>query len=552
MLNLKCYERCEIEVENGVTEVVITDDNKNEMHFLPFLYQPISVSYDEEGIETIKKDGAPVLKVRFTLKNEGNYTLKEIYDGKTEKETLKICVSGYENNGYVCAGKDDKRYFEYSNGKSFFAVGINLTYPISYESSDGTEFGTTSQKKYIGLNQYERWIKRCSENGVNLIRLWVGHNYFSPDTLNVYEFNYEKFSILDKVIDIAKKYNVKLKLTLEQYRYFAYGKDSGPSPENFKKQLWIGDEKCNSIKTWLTSEKWKNAWLNKVLEFSKRYSGDTEIFAIELWNEMNCCGDGYLEWNKEMLPKVKALFKDNMVVNSLGSLDSEKNIERYKNFCWDKCDFKQVHKYLDQGAKLSDSRNNLIEVAKSGIEYIKSENQPAFLAETGAVNNCHSGPFKYYHADDRGIIFVDSVYTPLFAGAAGSGNIWHWDGRYVEGKNLYKYFKPLSDLICGVDFARENFSCCDLSDSDVYLLCLKGKNVTLGFIRNKTDNWKNTLRDMNEPTVISEKSYKTDGKSLKLFPIWTDDTTSAILKNGEITFKNIRYGTLFKINNTNG
>ena len=59
MLNLKCYERCEIEVENGVTKVVITDDGKNEMHFLPFLYQPISVSYDEEGIENIKKTARP-------------------------------------------------------------------------------------------------------------------------------------------------------------------------------------------------------------------------------------------------------------------------------------------------------------------------------------------------------------------------------------------------------------------------------------------------------------------------------------------------------------
>lgn len=168
---------------------------------------------------------------------------------------------------------------------------------------------------------------------------------------------------------------------------------------------------------------------------------------------MNCVGEfnTMTEWNRDILPKVKKLFPKNLVCNSLGSFDSDFVKNMYDSFCWYKSDFMQIHRYLDQGASYGDCRENMLDVIKGAFKKIPSD-KPVFLAETGAVNNCHSGPFKFYVNDDREILFADAVYTPVFLKSAGTGNIWHWDERYVESKNLYPMFKPIKELVDIVDF----------------------------------------------------------------------------------------------------
>ena len=177
---------------------------------------------------------------------------------------------------------------------------------------------------------------------------------------------------------------------------------------------------------------------------------------------------------------------------------------------------------------------------------MKTEKLPMLLAETGAVNDCHSGEFRYYSADDRGIIFVDCVYTPLFVGSAGCGNIWHWDRRYIESKNLYKLFKPLVTLVSGVDFATEGFEPLDMSTDKAHILVLKGRKTILGFIRNKSDSWMNTLRDGNEPDVI-DCEFAGEGSTLETIPIWDDESAEISLQNGTVRVKGMRYGSLFKL-----
>lgn len=554
-MNIKCYERIEKEFENKIACAYLTDFDGNKKEIKPFEYQPIKLIYDEEGIEHLEKDGEITYKIRFTVKTEGDYTLEvALENGETIKEQIK--AQNYAGNGYVEVSKNDRRYFAYSDGTSFYSVGINLAFPRACIVSDNHEFGVSNQVSYMGLRQYERWFKKCAEAGVNVARVWLGHDYFSPDTKVAEAFNLMQFTKIDMLLELAKKYGIKLKLTLEQFRFFVYNSEDNSNVfRYFNKNLYLNGERCSRAYEWLTNNKWKKTWLNKIEELAKRYSGDTGIFAIELWNEMNavgcdekCLNNEVLEWNKEMLPEVKTLFPDNMVINSLGSLDCEEGLDIYNRFPWELSSFKQMHRYLDQGASYKDCSENPIEVIKYGINMIKDNTMPFFVAETGAVNNCHSGEFKYYSCDDRGIIFVDCVYTPVFLGCAGCGNIWHWDERYVESKNLYKYFKPLADIVKDIDFQNENFESIDLSDDDTYMFILKGKTASLCFVRNKKDCWKNVLRDMNEPELVKEKIINIKADSITEYPIWDNDTTQIEQCEDNIKLNNILYGTIFKIN----
>lgn len=553
----KKYSRItfDFDIPTDSIKIIRPDGSADTVH--AFIYQPITVGYDSEGIEKTESVGKTCQKCRYTPDFSGTAKIKA-YHGNTLLEETEINIGESDCHGYIEISQNDKKYFSYTDGTPFFVIGINTAFPTSYGKSDGTEFGLSGSHKYIGLRQYERWFKKLSQNGVNVARVWLGHEYFTPDTENAFDFDYAQFSKIDMLFDLAKKYHIKLKITLEQFRFFDYDRiaDSDSYGDDvfrkFNKKLYCNGKRCEDIDEWLSGNIWREAWLAKVREFAKRYSGDTELFAVELWNEMNCLyvRDSYLniyDWNKQILPKVQSMFPKHLVVNSLGSLDLELAKQMYDNFCWDKVSFVQIHRYLDQGAGYDDCHSSPIDMIRGAFERIDTD-KPVYIAETGAVNNCHSGPFKFYVNDDDGIIFTDTVYTPVFMKSCGAGSVWHWDERYVEAKNLYGLFKPLSVLTSNTEFDKEDFEPLSISDKNINVLLLKGKTVTLGYIRNTDYNWENVLRDLKNVSSVDVFKISLDSiKSIELIPVWDNDKTSAVFDSESVTFKNITIGALFKI-----
>lgn len=548
-MNAKLYERIELYFPEGADFVNIIGPDGSAKTLKTFKKYNAIFSYDKWGYENISLDEKPTDCFRYTPDMVGDYKLDIVLNQKTIK-TIDLHVDPSEEKGYIRVSEKDSEYFEYDDGTPFFAVGINMVYPTSYTHTNGTEFGLSNETRYIGIKQYERWFRECAKNGVNLVRLWLGCDYFTPDTEQIGVFKPESFAKIDEIFNLAHKYNIRLKLTLEQFRYFSYAEKNDFIFNLFSKKLYNGDSPCPDVKEWLNNSLWRDAWLLKVGELAKRYSGDTALFAVELWNETDAVAklEDIVQWNRAVIPEIKKMFPKHFVTNSIGSLDRENTNKFYHDFCWDICDFSQFHRYLDQGATYSDCNKHIIDMVKGGFKLLEDIKRPLLLAETGAVNDCHSGPFRYYSSDDRGIIFADCVYTPLFLKSCGCGNIWHWDQRYVESKNLYKMFKPLSELIHDVDFTNENFNSVDLSDDDVFLLLLEGQTTTLGYIRNKNDSWMNTLRDISEPDIIKKKEFTTKvSDKIENFPIWNEDTTKLYNSDNTIIAENILYGTLFKI-----
>ena len=103
-------------------------------------------------------------------------------------------------------------------------------------------------------------------------------------------------------------------------------------------------------------------------------------------------------------------------------------------------------------------------------------------------------------------------------------------------------------MISDIDFTNENFKPIDLSNDNAYLFILRGKTVNLGFIRNKSDSWKNVLRDMNEPKPIEKLKTDLPFKNVVAYQIWKDDTTKIYSEKGSLAFADILYGTLFRFN----
>jgi hypothetical protein len=519
-----------------------------------FLHQPARLTYDDHGYEHLQGVGSPLHAVRFTPLSTGMYHYRALA-GDEVMEEGGIQVDSSEHPGYVHTAGNALSYFGLGELESFCAIGLCLAGPPRYRLPKGAaHFETGEAWATLGAAEYERWFRLLSENGGNFARIWLSHPYFNTETEVAGELDLAAFARLDAVIEHARTYDIRLKLCFDHFRTFSPG-------SFFYKELHHPEDGRTpaSINAWLTEPTWRELWLKKVEAYTARYAGDPVVLAWELWNEMDCVEgdwDLVLSWTQDMLQAVKQLAPQHLVTSSMGSFDDEQKVEAHQAFKLHEMEIQQVHRYLDQGAPWELAREDPVTLATNAIWWTRRIGRPALLAETGAVNDRHTGPFRYYRMDDRGIIFNDVTFPPFFAGAAGTGQIWHWD-EYVDQKNLWRFYRPFADMISTLRLSRERFEPFDLSTDAVWFLGLRGVGHTLVWVRNKADNWQSVLRDGVAPPMVGSQTFDlTEGGPMegevRLFWPWRDEpgetaSGEANLTDGILTLPEFHYGMMVRI-----
>ncbi len=116
---------------------------------------------------------------------------------------------GQSKNAYIRISPRDPRYLEYSDGTPYIPIGLNLIGMGRFEN-------TTR-----GLGQTEDILKKLSKNKGNYFRLWFSDNFYDIEHTKSGEYDQAKASErLDKVIQLASKYNLHIKATMEHFRHF--------------------------------------------------------------------------------------------------------------------------------------------------------------------------------------------------------------------------------------------------------------------------------------------------------------------------------------------
>jgi len=150
------------------------------------------------------------------------------------------------------------------------------------------------------------------------------------------------------------------------------------------------------------------------------------------------------------------------------------------------------------------------------------------------------------------LIFHDTTYPAFFAGAAGSGHIWHWD-CYVDDKNLWGGFRALAEAIQGVAVDREGFVAKDLSTPEYWCLILQGRSCTLGWLRNRASRWDYVLRDDREPGLIAGAAVDFGAlgitpQAVEVFHPWPAEGPSGRVETaGTVRFPPFRHGLVFRV-----
>ena len=521
-----------------------------------FEHKPAQFRYDHHGYEELVAAGETVTMARFTPTEEGVYRFQALRGGDVVEEGQFTCLPS-QHPGYVQVSAVDPRYFATTNGESYCAIGVNLCGAPTYPLPRGMEhFEVGSQNASLGLHEYRRWFRLLADNGGNYTRIWLSNAYFQTEADQAGQTDPLKFNRLDGLIELAREYGIRLKLCFDHFR--AFRSENPVTKAHFMRTTidpTTGREAA-SMDEWLNDPQWRDLWFQKARAYLARYGGDPVVMAWELWNEMDCIEGSWepvREWTRTMLARIKAQEPNQLVVQSLGSYDETRK-QRMQDDLRDmpEMDFQQVHRYLDQGAPWEICTLDPVAFSIQSVQATRRPDRPILLAETGAVNDRHTGPFRYYRMDNRGIIFHDTTFPAFFAGAGGSGHNWFWDS-YVDQKNLWGQLKPFADLLKGVALDQEGFEILDVSNADAWCLALKGKHTLLAWVRSRADSWHAVLRDEIQPPLYLQLTFNLDlpgrPRSARIASFWPVEEPEVALavEKDQLLVKNLKYGAMIRI-----
>ena len=439
---------------------------------------------------------------------------------------------------FVQISKRDSRYFELSNGKPYIPNGLNLVYPPARDDD------TLSRLE-------EEWLKPLHANKANFIRVWLSHAQFEVERERAGVFDESRKGRLQNLFALARKYGIRLKLCTEHFRCLGEGNQRWAARPLLLKE---NGGPAENTQDYFTGEAGRAHYKKKLDWYAEHFGCDPIVFGWELWNEMNAVRfpvHTIWPWSTEMLAELHRCFPKHLAMQSLGSYDDERWREPYRMLCeLPGNDVLQVHRYLDLGAQWDVCHGSLASLNAEAVKELLGFgiSKPVLLAEGGAVEPNHSGPFSLYPKDSAGTILHDVLFAPFFVGAAGPGHIWHWD-HYVARNNVWFQFGRFDTAIAGIDPPAEKFQPFELEHERLYLYGLKGNTKTLVWCRDKQNTWREELEEEKAPELLARLAVGLDveGKRIRFYDPWEDRWTEGTQRGATIVLPDFRRSLVISI-----
>ena len=463
-----------------------------------------------------------------------------------------VNVTRATNHAYVCVSPRDARYFELSDGRAFIPIGLNMIAPFGEDEGEA-------------LTRMDGWMRKLSANGGNFMRLWLSNPFFDVEYEQAGVYDEEKARRIAAVLEMARKYDIRVKMTLEHFRHLGDGRQSWAA----KPIHHVSNGGCaETIVEFFADSACREQFRGKIAWYADRYGDDPVVFAWELWNEFDAVQelwkpdmwreDGGMarEWTQIMLAELHERFPRNLATQSQGSFDHERKVETYRSLCSiPNNDIAQVHRYLDLGAHLDVCHGPVDVLAADAVTVLLGfeSGKPVLLAESGAVEPGHSGPFKLYDADEAGIILHDVLFAPFFAGAAGTGQCWHWD-RYVARNDLWYHFGRFAEAVRGTDPPAERFRPIRIEHPRLRIYALAGQRTLLVWCRDKKNTWRTELAEGTPPERLTKQVVAlpadlvpAGASRVRFYDPWTNAWSAGRLGRDALHLPAFRRSTVIRI-----
>ena len=433
-------------------------------------------------------------------------------------------------------------------------VQISAANPFYFQLSNGDPYIVNGPclAGAADMQTMQAYLRKISSNGGNFARVWLCNKLFEVEK-KFGEYDEEQAKKIDQLLSWARQYGIKLKLCLDNTRQIIPDQTAW-----FNKPQYHVDNggPFNNVDEYINTAKGREAFLNRMKFFSNRYGSHPAVFGWELWNEMNgiMC-KGLREWNDYMLPQVHQLFPKNLVLQSLGSFDMESRRPDYRYINQlPSNDVAQIHRYIDAHATLDVCMAPMDVLSSDAINELKSYHvhKPMLLAEVGAVLPNHTGPSELYPLDKDGALMHDMAFAPFFAGAAGTGNSWHWD-HYIDKNDLWYHYARFNEAVKGINPLNEGFTPITMYHKRLRVYSLVGKKTILTWCRDVQNDWKSEFKESKNANETSNEkidfSSLVPSRSLKKITVydpWKNNWTTA-LKNSVVSLPAFKRSIVIKM-----
>lgn len=434
------------------------------------------------------------------------------------------------------------RYFETSDGKPWIPISTNFL------PADG--LGGSDDKDEIQF--IDNYFQKFSANGGNSLRIWISTSYLEIEDTKEGVYNPKKFERIDKLLELAEKYNLLIKFTLQHIRTI--------SPTSQPSTGWANSKslatRFKDINEYVNTPAGRHSYLNRAKALAERYGNNKQIYAWELWNEMNAVTwDDWQDFTRQMLDSVKVIFPHQLVTQTLGSLDCPKAERTYEEmFAFKNNEFVSLHRYLDPGdewGQYSQVKGDIDTLVSTLMSFARKRvtDRPIVYNEVGAVEGSHAGPSKLYPLDKEGMLLHDMVFAPFFGGAAGSGSMWHWD-HYILKNDLWQPFKCFAAFVSRLNPVSEAFKPFEFESCGVRCYGLTGKTQTVIWCRDSSNNWNTELVQGIQPSPKTDLKFAQMaciGKqypSVQFFDPWTGEWSKVSDADSQITVPAFKRSTI--------
>ncbi|MBP6828970.1 MAG: DUF5060 domain-containing protein [Saprospiraceae bacterium] len=371
-------------------------------------------------------------KVRFSPRQTGvwKYALSctnASGTGTYPEQTFTAVDPSGVNKGFV--RNDLSNYLHFDNDEQYIPVGENICW---YQSNAYTD--------------YKKWLTQLSDHGGNYFRLWQCHwglglewknNVGGYAGLRKYKQNPAFYT--DWLLDFCAEKGIYVMYCMQHHGQVSSNVNPnwGESPYNL-----ANGGPCANTWDFFTNTAAKNHAKNRFRYMLARWGYSRNIMTWELFNEVdwtdqfdNKKGD-VAAWHDEMAAYLAGKDPNKHLISTSFAQDY------LEPSVWNQplIDITQTHYYIETP--------NLERALANGIrKYLDDFGKPTINGEFGLTT---SGT-GLSDLDPDGIHLHNSLWGSLFAGAMGAGATWWWD-NYVEPKNLYHHFAPVSAVAAKIPF----------------------------------------------------------------------------------------------------
>jgi hypothetical protein len=387
------------------------------------------------GMEVSDPAGPPRWRLRLAALTPGlqrvTVTVRD-RSGVVRKD-FSFTATKPATSGFVRVSPRDHRYFESSDGRSFFPIGENLCW--------GGNQGTAD---------YDRWIPALGNAKANWGRLWLSPAWTtfalerpgpSSEGRGMGQFDLANASRLDYVLGLADRHGVKLMLTIDSFNILR-DRDG----YNYWEQTPHNAANGGPLRT--MDDFWTNAemarlYRGKLRYLIARYGAYASVFAWEFWNEVDVIRDMKVEpvraWHAAMSKTLKGLDPyHHPVTTSLGETAGRKEMERASGI-----DYYQTHHYSSPDLAATVAIQQARKASWGG---------PHHVSEIAADVSGDAHADK----DKEGYQAHDPIWASVGSGSGASAAPWFWDSL-IEPNRLYPLFTSVARFVDNVDYPGERF-----------------------------------------------------------------------------------------------